>query len=188
MATFHPSCTAEFVAVVDGHWMLVAGMGAWVARYGLFSLGADDSIVWMVILGVVLHGICYDFFFVTGMIYVDKKAPTAIRHQAQGVLVLITQGLGLGIGAKLFFAHVVMNTSEAGDVDWHTVWLYPALFALWQGGCLCEQVRIVALARKPLSREEFLALVREWFDEHSETGPAEPAVWEQAPVWADFPA
>ena len=57
--------------------------------------------------------------------------------------------------------------------------LYPALFALWQGGCLCEQVRIVALARKPLSREEFLTLVREWFDEHSETGPAEPAVWEE---------
>lgn len=110
-------------------WMLLAGMGAWVARYGLFAAAANHDILWMILLGVILHGICYDFFFVTGMIYVDKKAPATIRNQAQGVLVLITQGLGLGIGAKLFFAHVVMNTSPDGVVDWRTVWLYPALFA-----------------------------------------------------------
>jgi len=110
-------------------WMLVAGMGAWVARYGLFAFAADSNIMWMILLGVILHGICYDFFFVTGMIYVDKKAPNAIRNQAQGVLVLITQGLGLGIGAKLFFAHVVMNTDAEGVVDWRTVWMYPAVFA-----------------------------------------------------------
>lgn len=110
-------------------WMLIGGMGAWVARYGLFSMAADDNIVWMVLLGVILHGICYDFFFVTGMIYVDKRAPAAIRNQAQGVLVLVTQGLGLGIGAKLFFAHVLMNTSEAGVTDWKAVWFLPAMFA-----------------------------------------------------------
>jgi nucleoside transporter len=109
-------------------WMLIAGMGAWVLRYGLFSAAAENNVMWMILLGVLLHGICYDFFFVTGMIYVDKKAPVAIRNQAQGVLVLITQGLGLGIGAKLFFAHVLMQTGEAG-VDWETVWLYPAVFA-----------------------------------------------------------
>jgi nucleoside transporter len=109
-------------------WMLLCGMGAWVLRYALFSLGADDHIAWMVILGVLLHGICYDFFFVTGMIYVDKRASQEIRHQAQGFLVFVTQGLGLGLGAKLFFALVLMNTSD-GVVDWKSVWLYPCLFA-----------------------------------------------------------
>lgn len=109
-------------------WMLAAGMLAWVLRYGLFAAAAGDQVMWMVLLGVILHGICYDFFFVTGMIYVDKKAPTAIRNQAQGFLVFVTQGLGLGIGAKLFFAHVVMNTKD-GVADWYTIWIYPAAFA-----------------------------------------------------------
>ena len=109
-------------------WMLLAGMGAWVLRYTLFALGADDQIMWMILFGVLLHGICYDFFFVTGMIYVDKKANKEIRNQAQGFLVLITQGLGLGIGAKLFFTHVTMHT-ENKVADWTTIWTYPALFA-----------------------------------------------------------
>lgn len=117
-----------FFARLGVKWMLLVGMGAWVLRYGLFSAAADDHVMWMILAGVLLHGICYDFFFVTGMIYVDKKAPNAIRNQAQGFLVLVTQGLGLGLGAKLFFAHVVMNTHD-GVVDWKTVWLYPAVFA-----------------------------------------------------------
>jgi nucleoside transporter len=110
-------------------WMLLVGMGAWVLRYGLFAMGAEDKVAWMILLGVILHGICYDFFFVTGMIYADKKATVDIRHQAQGFLVFVTQGLGLGLGAKLFFAHVQMNTAADGTVDWYTVWLYPCIFA-----------------------------------------------------------
>ncbi|MCO6455557.1 MAG: MFS transporter [Pirellulaceae bacterium] len=117
-----------FFARLGVKWMLAVGMAAWVVRYGLFAAAADDKIMWMILVGIILHGICYDFFFVTGMIYVDKKAPRKIRNQAQGFLVLITQGLGLGIGAKLFFAHVVMNTQD-GVVDWRRVWLYPAVFA-----------------------------------------------------------
>lgn len=117
-----------FFARLGVKWMLLAGMGAWVLRYALFAFGADDKVFWMIFLGVLLHGICYDFFFVTGMIYVDKKASEDIRHQAQGFLVFVTQGLGLGLGAKIFFAHVVLNTSDAGP-DWRTIWLYPCLFA-----------------------------------------------------------
>jgi nucleoside transporter len=109
-------------------WMLLVGMAAWVARYLLFAFAADDKILWMIFIGVLLHGICYDFFFVTGMIYVDKKASQDIRHQAQGFLVLVTQGLGLGIGSKLFFAHVQMNT-ENGLPNWYKVWHTPAVFA-----------------------------------------------------------
>ncbi|GJQ28120.1 MAG: MFS transporter [Phycisphaerae bacterium] len=83
-------------------WMLAVGMLAWVVRYGMFALGAPDHVTWMILGGVLLHGICYDFFFVTGMVYVDQTAPSSIRGQAQGLLVLVTQGLGLGVGAQVF--------------------------------------------------------------------------------------
>ena len=82
-------------------WMLLVGMLAWVVRYGLFAAAAPSEVMWLALGGVLLHGICYDFFFVTGQIYVDKAAPPAIRGQAQGFLVLITQGIGMLIGTRL---------------------------------------------------------------------------------------
>lgn len=90
-----------FFARLGVKWMLLVGMAAWVVRYGLFAAANDDNIKWMVFLGILLHGICYDFFFVTGFIYTDKKCTSDIRGQAQGLLVLVTQGLGLGLGAQL---------------------------------------------------------------------------------------
>lgn len=83
--------------------MLLIGMACWVARYALFSFGAPDQVAWMLFAGVALHGICYDFFFVTGFIYTDKKAPKEIRGQAQGLLVFLTQGLGMFFGFRLAF-------------------------------------------------------------------------------------
>jgi len=83
--------------------MLLIGMGCWVARYALFAMGAPDQITWMLLLGVALHGICYDFFFVTGFIYTDKKAPAEIRGQAQSLLVFLTQGLGMFFGFRMAF-------------------------------------------------------------------------------------
>lgn len=85
--------------------------------------------IWMVFAGILLHGICYDFFFVTGMVYADKAAPEGVRGQAQGFLVLITQGLGLGLGAQAFQRLVGYSTSPAGGVDWVQIWLWPAGFA-----------------------------------------------------------
>jgi hypothetical protein len=73
-------------------WMLGIGMAAWVARYGLFAAAREPQGRMDGARGIILHGICYDFFFVTGQIYVDKKAPPQIRGQAQGLLVLVTQG------------------------------------------------------------------------------------------------
>lgn len=113
-------------------WMLAVGMFAWVVRYGLFSMAAADKVPWMILTGVILHGICYDFFFVTGFIYVDKKAPREIRGQAQGFLVLVTQGLGLGLGAQVFGWLVGRYTTTVGEVksvDWHSIWLAPCIFA-----------------------------------------------------------
>lgn len=82
-------------------WMLAVGMAAWVVRYGLFSAAAPSGMHAMILIGIILHGICYDFFFVTGQIYTDKTAPKEIRGQAQGMLVLFTLGLGMFIGAQV---------------------------------------------------------------------------------------
>ncbi len=90
-----------FFARLGVKWMLAVGMLAWTVRYALFAFGAPAQVRWMIIAGILLHGICYDFFFVTGYIYTDQVAPKAIRAQAQGLLVLFTLGLGMAIGAKV---------------------------------------------------------------------------------------
>ena len=94
-------------------WMLLVGMFAWVSRYVLFAVGAPDAVRWMMIVGILLHGICYDFFFVTGQIYTDRIAPAGIRAQAQGLLVLFTLGLGMLIGAQVAGIVEERNTPAA---------------------------------------------------------------------------
>jgi hypothetical protein len=84
-------------------WMILVGMLAWVARYLLFAVGAPDQVVWMIFLGVAIHGICYDFFFVTGFMYTDRVAPKKIQSQAQSLLVFFTQGIGMYIGYAITF-------------------------------------------------------------------------------------
>jgi nucleoside transporter len=110
--------------------MLLVGMGAWVLRYLLFSSAAPVGSFSMIMLGIVLHGICYDFFFVTGQIYVDKKSTDAIRGQAQGFLVLVTYGVGMLVGAQLSgwaFSAIVPDPAVLGA--WRDFWLLPAGFA-----------------------------------------------------------
>jgi nucleoside transporter len=121
-----------FFARLGVKWMLIVGMGAWVVRYALFALGAPEQVQWMVIAGIALHGICYDFFFVTGQIYVDKKSSPAVRGQAQGMLVLVTYGVGMLIGAQI--AGQVYNgflgTSAAlTPAQWQSFWWIPSAFA-----------------------------------------------------------
>jgi nucleoside transporter len=114
-------------------WMILVGMAAWVLRYALFALGAPDAVIWMVVAGIALHGVCYDFFFVTGQIYVDKKSTPEIRGQAQGLLVFITYGVGMLIGAQI--AGAAYNRFLAGGetlalAQWQQFWWLPAAFAL----------------------------------------------------------
>jgi MFS family permease len=109
-------------------YMLLVGMLAWVVRYGLFAMGAPDGVAWMLIFGILLHGICYDFFFVTGQIYTDKIAPPGIRSQAQGMLVLFTLGLGMFIGSLV--AGYAKEHYTSGDVtNWQELWAGPAMAA-----------------------------------------------------------
>lgn len=111
--------------------MLVIGMLAWVVRYGLwgFAFGQDGILLTApVFIGILLHGICYDFFFVTGMIYTDKKAAPEVRGQAQSLIVMLTQGLGLGIGAQAFGTWTGLCTTD-GVIDFSKFWYVPALFA-----------------------------------------------------------
>ncbi len=113
-------------------WMLLVGMGAWVARYVLFALAAPASVVWMVLFGIMLHGICYDFFFVTGQIYVDKKSTAAIRGQAQGFLVFVTYGVGMLIGAQVagnLFNAFLGDAAALTLEQWQSFWFIPAGFA-----------------------------------------------------------
>lgn len=108
-------------------WMIIVGMLAWVARYLLFAYGAPNQVTWMLLLAIALHGICYDFFFVTGFIYTDHTAPKKVRSQAQSLLVFVTQGLGMYFGYMIAFKkfgavsqYKPLNdaiTSARGEVD-----------------------------------------------------------------------
>ena len=108
--------------------MLLVGMAAWVSRYLLFAWGDNGTLVWMLYGGILLHGICYDFFFVTGQIYVDEKAPPHLRGAAQGLIAFVTLGVGMFIGSLL--SGYVVDLYVVGDVHaWRQIWLVPALWA-----------------------------------------------------------
>jgi len=109
--------------------MLAIGMGAWVLRYGMFAYGDAGSGFSLLVIGIVLHGICYDFFFVTGQIYTNAHAGPALRSSAQGFITLATYGVGMLIGTFLSGAVVEHYTTAAGP-DWRQIWLFPAGVAL----------------------------------------------------------
>ena len=112
-------------------WMLIVGMVAWTGRYLLFAFGDNASLVWMLYLGILLHGICYDFFFVTGQIYVDQRAPVSLRAAAQGFIAFVTLGAGMFIGSYLSGWVVDAYRLEGATVphDWQSIWVVPAAAA-----------------------------------------------------------
>ena len=107
---------------------LLVGMLAWALRYLLFAFGNAHELAFMLIIGIALHGVCYDFFFVSGQIYTDSKAGAAHKAAAQGLITLATYGLGMLVG---FWAAGLIDDQYAahGVHDWKSIWLYPAAFA-----------------------------------------------------------
>ena len=111
--------------------LLLVGMLAWALRYVLFAYGDPGPGVWMLYGGILLHGVCYDFFFVTGQIYVDTKAPADLRAAAQGFIAFVTLGAGGLIGTWLA-GRVVDAYAVPGGApvhEWGAIWLVPAIWS-----------------------------------------------------------
>ncbi len=126
-------CMPFFFARFGVKKMLLIGMVAWFVRFVCFSFGDTGSMVGLLWLGIVCHGVCFDFFFVTGQLYVDKKAPKEIQAQAQGFITLITFGVGWFVGTKIAGGVVDRYVCEAADAaahDWQRIWYVPAAMAL----------------------------------------------------------
>jgi len=116
--------------------MLMMGMTAWILRYVFFAYGDLQANLWMLYAGIILHGICYDFFFVTGYMYTEKKAGEKIKSAAQGLFTFATYGLGMFIGT--WFSGSIANRYSLESINsitgknshlWMSIWLVPAIIA-----------------------------------------------------------
>jgi nucleoside transporter len=110
-------------------WMLAVGLVAWIVRFVLFGYGDAGSSEWMLYLAILLHGVCFDFFFVTGQIYTDQKAGPKIKSQAQGLITLATYGVGMYIGSRLSGLVTDRYTTLEGVKQWASIWMVPAAIA-----------------------------------------------------------
>ncbi|MDA9277342.1 nucleoside permease [Polaribacter sp.] len=106
------------------------GMFAWVIRYVLFAYGNNGDLFFMLVTGIALHGICYDFFFVSGQIYTDSKAGDKVKSAAQGLITLATYGIGMLVGFWVAGNIVDKNLIANGTHSWQDIWLFPAIFAI----------------------------------------------------------
>jgi nucleoside transporter len=110
--------------------MIMIGMVAWILRYVFFAYGDTGANIWMLYAGIILHGICYDFFFVTGYMYTEKKAGEKIKNAAQGLFTFATYGLGMVIGSWIS-GFVAENFSDNGAYNWTNIWFVPAGIAVF---------------------------------------------------------
>ena len=139
------------------------GMLAWALRYVLFAFGDAGSLSFMLILGIALHGICYDFFFVSGQIYTNSRAGEKYKSAAQGLITLATYGIGMLIGFAIAGKITDAYKIEGGGFDYKMIWLIPAgiaflvlcLFALFfknnTNKAISESEAEIGLATSPVS-------------------------------------
>ena len=106
-------------------WMIALGMIAWTVRFLFFGYGDAGANLWMLFAGIILHGVCFDFFFVTGQIYTDSKAGIRIQSQAQGMITMATYGIGMWIGT-LLSGYVKDHYTVNQIVNWTSVWMVPS--------------------------------------------------------------
>jgi hypothetical protein len=110
--------------------ILIIGLVAWIIRFAFFGYGDALGGVWMLYAAILLHGVCFDFFFVSGMIYTDKKAGDKIKSQAQGLITLATYGIGMFIGSEVSGyvkdKYTAADPSGAMLTNWLNVWLVPS--------------------------------------------------------------
>jgi MFS family permease len=113
-------------------WVLIMGLLAWVIRYGLFAIAAPNAVGWMMIAGILVHGACYDFVYVASQVYIDQNVARQFRAQAQGFFVLVSYGVGQGLGTLTagFIFNSIMRGDNVTAVQWQTFWLIPLLFAV----------------------------------------------------------
>lgn len=109
--------------------ILLVGMLAWAVRYTLFAFGNAGDLVSLLLIGIALHGVCYDFFFVSGQIYIDSKAGPQIKSAAQGLITLATYGAGMLIGFWAAGRITDAHSAAPGVHDWQSIWEFPAAFA-----------------------------------------------------------
>ena len=110
---------------VSVKFILLMGLAAWSMRYALLAFGNPDSGMWMFYLAILLHGVCYDFFFMTGQLYTDMQAPPKLRSAAQGLIIFLTYGVGMFIGSLLSGVAIDYFTKTNGGVvtkDWQSFW------------------------------------------------------------------
>ncbi|MBC7887268.1 MAG: MFS transporter [Ferruginibacter sp.] len=110
--------------------MIIVGMIAWIIRFLFFRFGDADGNSWMLMAGILLHGVCYDFFFVTGQMYTDSISSESNRNAAQGMITMATYGLGMWLGSLISGYVSKQATINAGSHHWETIWLVPAAISL----------------------------------------------------------
>jgi hypothetical protein len=106
--------------------ILMMGLAAWAARYTLLAVGNAGTGVWMFYIAILLHGVCYDFFFMTGQLYTDQQAPAHLRSAAQGFITFMTYGVGMYAGSLISGNALDFFTTASGVHDWKTFWLTSA--------------------------------------------------------------
>ncbi|WP_428330821.1 nucleoside permease [Mucilaginibacter sp.] len=121
-------CLPIFFKKFGFKWTILVGMLAWAVRYVMFAYGNAGELSFMLIIGIALHGVCYDFFFVSGQIYTDSKAGPQYKSAAQGMITLATYGIGMLIG--FFVAGLISDSyNTSSGHNWQMIWVIPASIA-----------------------------------------------------------